>query len=75
MPDYYGIGRADMRKKGPSTYKPAKGGDGKASHSGQHTKPATNKRINMVDKKVKRVSNKIIRYHSKTPGPAAKDRY
>lgn len=58
-------------KKGPATYKAAKGPVGKGGYTGKNTKPATNKRINMVDKKVKRVSNKIMRYRSQTPGNPA----
>ena len=55
-------------KRGPKTYKAAKGGVSEGNYAGQRTKPATKKHIAMVDKKVKRISGKVMRYHSKNPG-------
>jgi len=79
--DYYNI-RQFAGKKGPATYKPATTGNNqpgagrKGSYSNRgNGKPATKKRIVMVDKKVKRISNKIMRMKKKIPGPAAHSTY
>lgn len=58
------------KKPGKVTYKAAKGPVGKASYGSHGQKPATKKKL-AVDKKVKKVSNKVMRYHSKNSGPAA----
>lgn len=72
MPDYQSI-VGFTGKRGPNTYKPAKGASGKGNFSNIGHKPAHKSRINKVDKKVKRVSNKVMRYHSKNPGSAAQN--
>ena len=71
MSDYLNI-RPPSGKRGPATYKAAKGPSGRGSFDNRdRTKPATKKRLN-VDKKVKKVSNKVMGLKGqKTPGPAA----
>lgn len=72
MSDYLNI-RPPSGKKGPATYKPAKGSVGRGSYSNVGKgKPATKKKVNIVDKRVKKVSNKVMGLKGKkTPGPAA----
>jgi hypothetical protein len=60
----------DHKKPGKATYKAAKGPVGKASYSGHGQKKAKNSRL-AVDKKVKRISNKVMKGHTKPSGPAA----
>lgn len=60
-------------KKGPATYKAAKGRSGHGNFGNIGQKPAKKQRISSVDKKVKRVSNKIMRYKSVNPGSPAYD--
>ena len=73
MSDYLNI-RPPSGKKGPATYRAARGDSGKGSFDNRgRTKPATKKRLKMVDKKVKKVSNKVMGLKGKkgVPGPAA----
>lgn len=60
-------------KRGPATYKAAKGGVGRGNYGNIGGKPAHKARIAKVDRKVKRVSNKIMKFKAKNPGPAAYD--
>lgn len=71
MSDYLNI-RPPSGKKGPATYKATKGSTkGGTFDNRGRTKLATKKRLN-VDKKVKKVSNKIMGLKGKkSPGPAA----
>lgn len=62
-------------KKGPKTYKAARGTSGRGNFGNIGQKKATDKRNSKIDKKVKRISNKIVKFKSKTPGPASHNRY
>lgn len=62
-------------KKGPRTYKAAKGSVGRGHFGNLGQKPAKKARISSVDKKVKQVSNKVMKSHTRNPGPAAHNRY
>lgn len=74
MVDYYNIHQF-TGKKGPATYKAAKESASKGTYANVGGKKATNKKVSMVDKKVKRVTSKIIKFKSKNPGKSAFDRY
>jgi hypothetical protein len=60
-------------KRGPSTYKAAKARKEDHGTFGNRgiTKPASKKKVSMADKKVKKVSNKVMGLKgNKNPGPA-----
>lgn len=61
--------------RGPKTYKAARGPVGRGSYGSHGQKPAKQQRINTVDKKVKRVASKIMRYRSTNPGSASNNNY
>lgn len=70
-PDYYNVRQFDGKKVKPK-YKPAKGNTSKIGFGNTgRTKPATKKRVSMVDKKVKRISNKVMKFKTTNPGKAA----
>lgn len=60
-------------KRSKLAYKPAKTkGKGSYSSSSGYTKPAQK---DNVAKKVKRISNKIMKFKTKNPGPASNSTY
>lgn len=74
MPEGPGV-QGFIGTKGPKTYKAAKGSVGRGTYSGKGQKPAKKQRISSVDKRVKRISNKIVGFKSAYPGKAAHNRY
>lgn len=58
-------------KRSPLSYKPAKGGVGGGNFGNIGQKKATKKKISMVDKKVKKISNKVMRFKKGVIPPAS----